>query len=202
MTNKLFIFIILSVSLTSCSLLYPLNTQVDEFKHTKKITLDVSEVPTEYITSNVISTNITFEKSISESGETLNAYFVLKRNSSSFKLDKDCFIKASENSYKITIENQETEIKSRLESKSESLSVKDSTKVKTQSKTVSSSYDWYEEKFIIPFTPEMVESIKNTKELIFRFYLGPKQATFRLKGTPLKRLKENVINAKDAQKGL
>lgn len=190
MKNRLFTFILLTFTFTGCSLFYPLNTQVDEFKHTKKTTLEIGLIPTEYLTDNVISTNITFEKCISESGETLSAYFVLDRNSSSFKLDKDCFIKAFGKSYETVIENQETENKSSFESKTESSSVKDSTKVKTESKTISNTYNWYEEKFIVRFTPEMIESIKMTDELIFRYYLGPKQATFRLIGLPLKRIKE------------
>ena len=190
MKNKPFTCILLSLTLTGCSLFYPLNTQLDEFKHTKKTTLEIGVMPTEHLSNNVTTTNITFEKCISESGETLNAYFVLNRNSSSFKLDKGCFIKAFGKSYETAIENQETENRSQLVSRTESSSVKDSTKVKTESKTVSNSYDWYEEKFIIRFTPEMVESITKTNELIFRFYLGPKQATFRLTGLPLKRVKE------------
>lgn len=190
MKNKLFTFILLSFTLTGCSLFYPLNTQVDEFKHTKKTTLEIRLVPTEHLTNNVISTNITFEKCISESGETLSAYFVLDRNSSSFKLDENCFIKAFGKTYETVIENRETENKSSLESKTEVSSVKDSTKVKTESKTVSNTYNWYEEKFIIRFTPEIIESIKKTDELIFRYYLGPKQATFKLTGLPLKRIKK------------
>ena len=192
MKNKLFAFILLSITLTGCSLFYPLNTQVDEFKHTKKITLEIGAMPMEYLTNNVTSTNITFEKCILESGETLNAYFVLNRNSSSFKLDKGCFIKAFGKSYETSIEDQETVNRSQLVSKTESSSIKDSTKVKTESKTISNSYDWYEEKFIIRFTPEMVESIKKTDELIFRFYLGPNQATFKLTGFTLKRVKKLI----------
>jgi hypothetical protein len=189
MKNKLFTGILLFVTLTGCSLFYPINTQVDEFKHTKKITLEIGVLPTEHLINSATSTNITFEKCISESGETLNAYFVLNRNSSSFKLEKDCFVKAFGKSYEIAIENQETVNRSQILSMTQSSSVKDSTKVKTESKTMSNSYDYYEEKFVIRFTPEMVESIKKTDELIFRYYLGPNQATFRITGIPLKRLK-------------
>jgi len=190
MKNKLFTCILLSLTLTGCLSFYPLNTVVDEFKHTKKITLEIGSIPTEHLATNVSSTNITFEKCISESGEILNAYFVLERNSSSYKLEKGCFIKASGKSYETVIENQETANKSQLLSRTESTSVKDSTKVKTESKTISNSYDYYEEKFTIRFTPQMVESIKNTDELIFRFYSGPKQATFRITGLQLKQLKK------------
>ena len=190
MKNKLFTFTLLSFIFTGCSLFYPLNTVVDEFKHTKKITLETRAIPTEHLATNVSSTNITFEKCISESVETLNAYFVLERSSSSYKLEKGCFIKASGKSFETEIENQETANKSQLLSRTESTSVKDSTKVKTESKTISNSYDYYEEKFTIRFTPQMVESIKNTDELIFRFYSGPKQATFKISGIPLKRIKK------------
>jgi hypothetical protein len=190
MKNNLILLIILLATLTSCSIFYPLNTQIDEFKHTKKITLEIGTTPTEHLTNNVTYANITFERCILESGETLNAYFVLNRNSSSFKIEKGGFMKAFGKSYEISIENQETENKSQLVSKTESTSVKDSTKVKTESKTVSNTYDWYQEKFIIHFTPDMIESIKNTDELIFRYYLGPKQATLKFTGSPLKRLKK------------
>ncbi len=190
MRNKLFALLLLSFAITGCSLFYPLNTQIDEFKHTNKTTFEIGLLPTEHQTSNVNSANIIFEKCLSETGETFSAYFILTRNSSSFKLDKDCFIKAFGKSYEITLENQETQNRSQLFSRTESLSVKDSTKVKTESKTISNSYDYYEEKFVIRFTPEMTEAIKKTDELIFRYYLGPKQATFRLTGLPLKRIKK------------
>ena len=190
MKNKLILFTLLSVTLTGCSLFYPINTQVDEFKNTKKTTLEIGVLPTENLINNVTSTNITVEKSVSEKGESLTAYFVLNRSLSSFNLEKGCFIKASGKSYETSISDQQTANRSQLISRTESSSVKDSTKVKTESKTMSNSFDWYEEKFIIHFTPEMVESIKNTNELTFRFYLGPKQATFKISGIPLKRIKK------------
>jgi hypothetical protein len=190
MKNKLFALIFLSITLTGCSLFFPLNTQLDEFKHTKKVTLEIATLPQEHFSTSGLSTNITFEKCVSEKGETLTAYFVLNRNSSSFKIEKTCFIKAFGKSFEMVIENQETVNRSQLVSMTQSSSVKDSTKVKTESKTMSNSYDYYEEKFVIHFTPEMVESIKMTNELILRFYLGPKQATFGIKGIQLNRLKK------------
>jgi len=193
MKNKLFLLILFSFTLAGCSVFYPLNTQIDEFKHSRKTTLEIGATSSEHFGSNAVSTSIVFEKCNSESGEILNAYFVLNRNSSSFKLENECFMKASGKSYQINIENQETEYKSRLESKTEATSVKDSAKVKTESKTVSNTENWYEEKFIIRFTPEMIESLKQTDELIFRFYLGPKQATFKFTNYRLQRLKKLAI---------
>ena len=171
MKNKLFTLIFLSIVLTGCSLFYPINTQVDEFKRTKNITLEIAVQPTERLANSAISTNITFQKCISESGETLTAYFVLNRSSSSFKLDKGCFIKAFGKSYDTSIEDLETATRSQLVSMTQSSTVKDSTKVKTESKTMSNSYDYYEEKFVIRFTPEMIESVKMTNDLIFRLYV-------------------------------
>ena len=192
MKNKLFTLILLSFTFVGCSLFYPINTLVDEFKHTKKVTLEISVIPTERIINSVTNTNIIFEKCVSESGETLNAYFVLNRSSSSFKLERGCFIKASGKSYETDIENQETTNRSQLMAMTQSSSVKDSTKIKSETKTISNSYDYYEEKFVIHFAPKMIESIKNTDELIFRYYLGPNQATFRITGPQLKRIKKLI----------
>jgi hypothetical protein len=191
MKNKHFTLLLISFTLTGCSFFYPFTTVVDEFKNTRKTTLDINTFPAEYPTNNVVNTSISFEKCISNSGETLTAYFILNRNSSSFKLDNGCFIKASGKIFETSIEDGNTEYKSRQEAKTESTSVKeDSIKVKTESKTYLNTYNWYEEKFKIRFTPEMIESIKKTDELIFRFYLGPKQASYKFTGYSLQKIKK------------
>lgn len=194
MKNKSSLLLFIVFMMTGCSLFYPLNVQNDEFKNTRKISFEVNMIPVEWQVKSEASANITFEKSVSPNQATLTAYVEFERSSSSFPLEKDGFIKASGKNYPFTIQNQETGKRSYYFTRTLSESVKDSTKVKTESKSYSNSNDLYQEKFQIRFTPEMMESAKNTDELIIRFYLGPKQATFRLKGLPMKRLRELLSN--------
>jgi hypothetical protein len=42
---------------------------------------------------------------------------------------------------------------------------------------------------VVQLKPEMVEALLKTDELLFRFYFGPEQATFRLKGKRLQQIK-------------
>lgn len=194
MKNKSSLLLFIVFIMAGCSLFYPLNIQNDEFKHTRKIWFEINMLPVEWSVKGEASANIIFEKSTSPTGEVLTAYVKFERNSTSFPLEKEGFIKASGKDYLFTIDNQETGKRSFYFTRTLSESVKDSTKVKTESKSYANSYDFYQQKFLIHFTPEMMEPVKNTNELIIRFYLGPKQATFLLKGYPLKRLKQLLSN--------
>jgi hypothetical protein len=84
----------------------------------------------------------------------------------------------------------ETEYKTALKTGSATTTVKDSTKVKTELTTNTTSYDWFYEKFVLRLTPEMKNSLLKTDELVFRFYLGPNEGTFRFKGYTLKRIQK------------
>lgn len=188
MKSHFLILIIVSTVLAGCALLSPYTTVNDEFRNTKTSTLDITANPTEYL-SAATSAKITFERVTSKTNETLNAYFVIARTSSSFNLEKKCFIKANGKSYEISIESEGSEYKTGQESTSTSTTVKDSTKVKTELVSKTNSYNWIDEKFVLRLTPEIKSSLLKTNELIFRFYFGPKEGTFRLTGYTLKRVK-------------
>jgi len=185
MKKKLLLFGLTAFMLTGCSFFFPYRVVSDEFKNTKKAIFEIDLTPKEYNRA-ITSSNITFEHSLSDSTKTMNAYFIIHRSSSSFHLDKKCFMKASGKSYEITIENTETESRSAQNSTTTSVTVKDSTKLKT----ISNTDNWYEDRFIIRLSPAMIESIQNTNELIFRFYSGPEQATFEFSNWTLKRVKQ------------
>jgi len=189
MKKKLLLFGLVTFALSSCSLFFPYRVVSDEFKNTKKAIFAIDLPPTEYNTT-ITSSAITFENALSDSAETINAYFVLHRSSSSFKLDKKCFMKASGKSYEINIENAETESRSALNTTTTSTTVKDSAKIKTKLETISNTDNWYEDRFIVRLTPQMIESVRNTDELLFRFYSGPEQATFKFSGWTMKRVKQ------------
>jgi hypothetical protein len=184
------LFLLVCFTLNGCSLLFnPYITVVDEFKNTKKSTFESTAYPTE-IQSPVTKANITFEHITKVSGEDVNVYFVMSRSSSSFKPDKKCFVKAGGATYELEIHKAETEYKTALNTGFTTTTVKDSTKVKTELTTNTTSYDWFDEKFVIRFTPEMKNSLLKTDELVFRFYLGPNEGTFRFNGYTLKRIQK------------
>jgi hypothetical protein len=179
-------------TLSSCSFFFNPNiTVVDEFKNTKKTTFEITASPTGFL-SPVTNANITFEHITKASGEDVNVYFVMSRSSSSFKLDKKCFVKANGAMYELEIHKAETEYKTAIKTGSTSTTVKDSTKVKTELKTKTTSYDWFDDKFVLRITPEMKNSIMKTDELVFRFYLGPNDGTFIFKGYALKRIQKLI----------
>ena len=184
------LFLLVCFTLNGCSLLFnPYVTVTDDFKNTKKSTFELTAYPTE-IQSPVTNANITFEHITKVSGEDVNVYFVMSRSSSSFKPDKKCFVKAGGATYEMEIHKAETEYKTALKTGSTTTTVKDSTKVKTELTTNTTSYDWFDEKFVIRFTPEMKNSLLKTDELVFRFYLGPHEGTFRFNGYTLKRIQK------------
>ena len=180
--------ILVSMAFAGCALFSPYTTVNDEFRNTKTSTLDITVNPSEY-QSAATNAKITFERVTSKTNETLNAYFVIARTSSSFNLGKKCFVKADGKSYEISIESEGSEYRTGQESTSTSTIVKDSTKVKSELVSKTNSYNWIDEKFVLRLTPEIKSSLLKTNELIFRFYFGPKEGTFRLTGYTLKRLK-------------
>ena len=179
------------LTLSSCALLFnPYTTTVDEFKNTKKSTLEVTVMPVEYMQQTPVqNANIIFERITSANGETSNVYFVISRSTSSFNMEPKCYVRADGKSYELEIESEGTEYKTKHETSSTTTTVKDSARVKTESTSKSNNYNWYEDKLIVRLTPEIKNSLLNTKELLFRFYFGPKEATFKFKGYTLKKVK-------------
>ena len=104
-------------------------------------------------------------------------------------MEQKCYVRAGGKSYELEIESEGTEYKTKRETSSTTTTVKDSAKVKTESTSKSNNINWYEEKLVVRLTPEIKNSLLNTKELLFRFYFGPKEATFKFKGYTLKKVK-------------
>ena len=178
------------ISLSSCVFLFnPYITTRDEFKNTKKSTFEITLIPNEYLQSTVQNANIIFERIIKANEETANVYFVISRSTSSFNMERKCYVKADGKNYELNIESEGTEYKTNHETSSTTTTVKDSSKVKTESISKSNNYNWYEEKLVVRLTPEIKNSLLKSNELLFRFYFGPKEGTFSFKGYTLKRVK-------------
>ncbi|MDD4968366.1 MAG: hypothetical protein PHT07_02950 [Paludibacter sp.] len=185
------LIVVICLSLSSCALLFsPYITTLDDFKNTKKSIFEITLMPAEYMQlSPVQNANIIFERITSATGETSNVYFVISRSTTSFNMEPKCYVRADGKSYELEIESEGTEFKTKHETSSTTTTVKDSVRVKTESTSKSNNYDWYEDKLIVRLTPEIKNSLLNTKELSFRFYFGPKEATFKFKGYSLKKVK-------------
>lgn len=183
------IMALICLTFSSCAILFnPYITSLDDFKNSKKSTFEITVVPSEFM-SPVQNAIITFERITSGDTNTTNVYFVISRSSSSFNIEKKCYIKTDDKNYELEIESQGTEYKTSHETSSTTTTVKDSTKVKTESISKSNNINWYEEKLVVRLTPEIKNSLLKTNELLFRFYFGPKEGTFRFKGYSLKRVK-------------
>jgi hypothetical protein len=181
---------VICLTLSSCALIYnSYNTRVDEFKNTKRSTFEISMTPTEHLQSAVQNADIIFERITRTNEETANVYFVISRSTSSFNMEKKCYVRADGKNYELEIESEGIEYKTKRESSSTTTTVKDSTKVKTESTSKSNNYNWYEEKLVVRLTPEVKSSLLKTNELLFRFYFGPKEGTFSFTGYSLKRVK-------------
>lgn len=191
---KIITFISICFIFVGCSFLFsPYTIVEDEFKHSKTQTLEQNLYPVDRF-SVVTNANVTYERVISDTKESVNLYFVIARTSNSFKIDNKAFMKADGKSYEVSYQNIGTEYKTHQESNTTSTTTKDSTKVKTEYKTEVKNYDWYDDKFIVQLTPEMVNSMLKTDEILFRFYFGPKQVTFKITGYSLRRVQKLFVN--------
>lgn len=178
---SLFILTLLMIS-SSCTLLLINDFQKfdDEFKNNKKliarVLLDSKERRTE-----INSAYIIFDREISASQDITKAYLVISRTPSSFKVEKSGFLKADDKTFDINISQTETEYKSKNETSVSTYAKTDSTGVTTGQTTEIEEHSWIDDKFMFTLTPEMISSIRESNEVVLRFYFGPIPATFKIK---------------------
>jgi hypothetical protein len=188
----MFAFITLIMTMAGCSGRF-YNRVIaydDEFRNSSKRIARVS-IRNEEKRTEVNAAKIVFEKvkDISGGESYLSAYFVIARSSTSFRIESDGYMKAGGQKFELKLVEPVSEFKTESESSSSSLVSADSTGVSSYETSDTSTNMWFDEKFIIDFTPEMVTAIRSSDELTFRFYFGPLQATYILDGKKLKAVK-------------
>ncbi len=180
---------LLSLLLSGCALLFNSEkTFEDEFKNTKTYSITQYLRPEEY-RSDISSATITYNRIIKDSIENLKIYFVISRSTKSFQVDNKGFVKLDGKKFEINCITEASELKSKQESSTSSTTTKDSTSVKTTYNTDTKTVSWFDDKFVVELTPEMVNSLLKTDEILFRFYFGPEQVTFRVYDFYLKQIK-------------
>jgi hypothetical protein len=183
--HSLFLLSLLMIT-SGCSWLFFDDFQKfdDEFKNSKKliarVLLDSQERRTEINGAYII-----FDREISDKKDITKAYLVISRTSSSFKVEKSGFLKADGKTFEIEISQPETEYKSKNETSVSTYAKSDSTGVTSGQTTDIEQHSWIDDKFMFTVTPEMISAIKETNNVVLRFYFGPVPATFIIKGSKL-----------------
>lgn len=181
----------LSLAFYGCSLLRPSIVEENDVVYSTK----------RFLLSNIImvsdprSPSIPLEQSIVKevkaNGEvTYTFYDVLTLSSTSFKLKDEVFLIADSKVFSMTLVDKELEQVKNIEEKKSDILKADSTKV-----SVVTGYS-EENKKVYRFTyrpsDEVLAAIKSSKELLIRYYAGPKMLTATLKGTNLELIKQLI----------
>lgn len=184
---KYLIFGILALLTAGCSRMFYEKLQIfdDEFKNSQKIIARLDLYPQERRTE-INYAHIIFEREISGKQDSVKAFFVIARSSTSFRIENKGYLKADNQSFEINIINPSSEYKSKSETSVETYTKTDSTGVKTGQTTNIDENIWIDDKFMFRLTPEIISLIKKTDEFKVRFYFGPIPATFIFKGSKLK----------------
>ncbi len=121
---------------------------------------------------------------------TIKVYDVLSLTSSGFKLDDKVFMIVDNNVYPMTIDNIEYEQSKSISENSEDIITSDSTSI-----SVVTGYSENSKKitrFSYKLSDEIINKIKNSNQVLFRYYAGPSMMTIKLKDRYLSELKELI----------
>jgi hypothetical protein len=156
----------------------------DEFRDNVKILTRVMLKPEDRRTE-IGTSKIIFEHVVNKDMERVDAYFVISRSSSSFKVDKTGFLKADDKKFDLSLINTESGLKIRSEAGISGFNTLDTTGVAIGQMADMDTRAWIEDKFLINLSQEAAASISAAEVVIFRFYFGPIPATYELKGKKL-----------------
>jgi hypothetical protein len=197
MKKKVFWFIYIIIAITGCSGRF-YNRVIrydDEFRNSSKRIARVN-VRNDERRSEVRDAKIVFEKVEGLSGEESHsqAYFVIERSTASFGIGSQGYMKAGGRKFELRVEEPISEYKTEYETTEMNTVTSDSTGYSSFQMANTSTNNWFDEKFVTNFTPEMESSIGLSDRVIFRFYFGPIQSTFILEGRKLKAVQGVFVN--------
>ncbi len=185
--------LLITIIFSGCSSISELNrTQYknynDEYKKTQRSFYSFTKTPEEW-NSGIESAEISFVREKGADFDIVKVYWVIERSSSTFPRDTSAYAKAMFKIFPLEINSNTSDFRQQKVTKQSSNSSADtlSKNVKLVDKI------WYEDKFISTLQPELVNAIKNTGELNFRFYYGDKVVTFTIIGNNLNKIKSILL---------
>jgi hypothetical protein len=188
-----FLSLVLVILIAACSVIrYNRGYRYDdEFRGGVRNYIRVSIKPEERRTEVGVA-RVIIEKEVKGSLENVKAYFVISRTPSSFKSEKTGYLKVGDHRFDLSIEDSESELRTKSEAAISSFSRSDSTGVESGQSTDIETRVWNEDKFIINLSGEIVSEVLEAREIIFRFYFGPIPVTYRITGSTLEELQETL----------
>ena len=184
------LIIIVSFAEVSCGTLKynKVYSYEDEFRDNVKTYTRIRIKPEER-KIEIGSARLIIEKEAGDEGEATNAYFVIYRSSSSFKVDRSGFVKIGDKKYEVNLKDPVSELKTKSEVSISGIATADTSGVVTGQTANIDTRTWIEDKFVINFSKEVTAGITASSDIIFRFYFGPIPATYRLEGRSLEAVK-------------
>ncbi len=141
--------------------------------------------------SKLYSVNQTILKEIMSNAEpTYTFYDKLSLSSDSYSIENKMYIILPNEIIPIQIEDQETDLLTKISEDTGSIKTSDSTSV-----TVVTGYSQSDRKIIkikYKVDPDIIEKMVNSDEIKFRYYAGPNMITIRLRGSELGKLKKLI----------
>lgn len=129
-------------------------------------------------------------KEISDKGTIYKVYDAIVLPSLSYQLEDKVFIIIDNEVFAMEIEKKECENTKELKEKKEDIATSDSTSISVV--TGYSENNRKITKFSYRLPEEVIEKIKNSEQVLFRYYSGPDMLTLTLENNKLKKLKELV----------
>ncbi|MDA3866771.1 MAG: hypothetical protein PF489_08500 [Salinivirgaceae bacterium] len=127
-------------------------------------------------------------KQVSEGDTICSIYDILIMRSLSYRLQNKVFLIVDNEAYPMKIEQKEYENSKIIKPIEEEVKTSDST-----SMSVVTGYSENNRKatrFKYSLSNELIEKIKSTEQVLFRYYAGPDMITVTLKGRKLKKMKQ------------
>lgn len=191
--KRLLLLIFLSAQIlviTSCSFNRRIFTDYDLVYFTKRFELKEQHRLTSY-RSPVKIINQTIIKEIDANNtQTYNVFDVLYSSVSSFQIENRVFLIADNEAFKVDVNFKDFEKESVISTDTEEVSTSDSTSV-----TVVKDYSLKNHRITrlnYSLTPEMINKIKESNKVYFRYYAGPDMVTTSLSSRQLKRMKKLI----------